>query len=161
MSSPYSRPRLNDRRPAAAAPSGAAAPAPAGRTVADALADANPAASAHVVRIRYRLDQRTLGYHTLTAYSADGRQLWLAADHDADRLRRAALIAYIRGAYPHVDWRKDHDIHLNSGRVYSSPLPEEDGYLPDVDGGVFGGGPAVLLADAEPTPAPVAAGAAA
>lgn len=140
------------------APTPGAAPAN-DRTLGDALADANPAASATVVRIRYRLGRNTRGYHDLTAYSADGRPLWLHSDHDTDQLRRAALIAYLRGTYPHVNWTRDHDVHLVTGRVYSSPLPEDDGYLPDLDG-CFGGGPAVLLA-AAPVPTPVTTGAAA
>lgn len=135
--SPFSRPRLNDRRPAAAS-SGAAAPA--GPTLAEALAE-QPA----VLRIRYRRYSNGRGYHDLTGYAADGRLLlWLDRDDDTDKLRKTALIAYVRASYPHVDWTRDHDVHLDGGHVYSTPLAEHDGYLPELDG-TFGGSAPVYL----------------
>lgn len=137
------RSRFAPKQPAAA-PSGAA---PAGPTLGDALADNHPA----VLRIRYRRYANGRGYHDLSAYSADGRLIWLDRDDDTDKLRRTAAIAYVRATFPDVDWTRDHDVHLDDWRVYSTPLAEEDGYLPDVDG-TFGGGPAVYLAAAPAPP---------
>lgn len=116
------------------APKTTAAPitgaAPAGPTLAEALADTDMA----MIRIRCRHDQRGIRYHDLTAYSAAYRRIWFdVADRDADLAIRAELITMVFNAWPAIDWTRDHQILLATGTVTAAPESWEEGFLPEDD----------------------------
>lgn len=100
-------------------------------TVADALADT----TAVLLRIRYCRDRNGRPYHRLDAYTAGFREIRFDELNAAnDALRRTALIAYVRGTYPDVDWTRDWDVDLTTRCVHRAPDAWETGALPEEDG---------------------------
>lgn len=100
-------------------------------TVADALADT----TAVLLRIRYCRDRNGRPYHRLDAYIAGFRAIRFDELNAAnDALRRTALIAYVRGTYPDVDWTRDWDVDLTTRCVHRAPDAWETGALPEEDG---------------------------
>lgn len=98
-----------------------------------------------VVRIQLKYTRYDRPYHAITAYDAKYRSL----DLDLDAVHAIDLL--IRGGRPDIDWRFDHDWHLDTGILRRSPDVGDLGIIP-ADDHTFGGSPPVFLVDAKPKP---------
>jgi hypothetical protein len=118
-------------------------------TLADALADREIA----LIRIRCRADRSFRRYHDLTAFTASFRRLWFhPTDFNADHTARTELAAMVFTAWPTVDWTRDHQIVVATGKIQSAPEAWDNGFVPE-DALAFGGGAAVYLAARTAVPA--------
>lgn len=130
-------------------PTGAhAAPArPAGRTLAEALAD--PIA---VLRIRVQYDQANRPRWVVDAWTAHFEPVAL------DTAAQQRLLEQWRQRFPALNYWRSHQIDVRGPRVVvgASPEPHEDGYIPS-DQRTFGGYRQPVLADRWTPPLPWAA----
>ena len=88
------------------------------RTLGQALAERTPA----WFRISIQYSRGGSRVYTLQAWTADYRGC------DA-----GTTWQQLRAAHPDIDWWRDHDIDAVTGRVYATPEPHEDGFLPEKD----------------------------
>lgn len=107
-----------------------------------------------VVRLQLRYTRYDRPYRAVVAYDAQFRSLDLTQDA-AD-----AIDQLIRGIRSDIDWRQDHDWHLDTGMLRRSPDIAHLGSIPEHDR-TFGGGAPVFLIDAAPASATDARGSAA
>jgi len=96
-----------------------------------------------VIRLRNRLDRAERPYQQITGYTARYTEVRL----DARQQGAVAELLYQRRI--DLDWRKDHDYHLDTAMWRHSPEPHEDGYIPETDH-QFGGTAPVFLPAAAP-----------
>lgn len=98
-----------------------------------------------MVRLQQQWTRYDRPYRHVVAYNARFQEVGL--DQDAIE----AIDALIRGNRPDIDWWKDHDWHLDTGRLRRSPLVGERGGIPQEDR-TFGGSDPLFLIDAAPAP---------
>lgn len=98
-----------------------------------------------VVRLQLKYTRYDRPYRDVAVFNAKFWQLGL--DRDAVDI----IDLLIRGGRPDIDWRHDHDWHLDTGMLRRSPGVTDNGYIPEEDR-MFGGTAPVFLVDAAPAP---------
>lgn len=107
-------------------------------TIATAIRAAadNPAIT--VVRLQLKYTRHHRPYRHVQAWTA---KFWnLGLDRDAIDV----IDLLIRSSHPDIDWRFDHDWHLDTGMLRCSPRVVDNGYIPE-DDKTFGGGAPLFL----------------
>lgn len=102
------------------------------RMLAAAIRAAADSETLSVVRIQHRYDRANRPYWRVLGYTLGFEELYLDAD------AQEAISNYMRALRPDIAWQADHDVHLDTGMLRRSPLPEEPGFDPEGDG-TFGG----------------------
>jgi hypothetical protein len=99
-------------------------------TLEDAITNRNIA----VIRIRYHHNRNGNAYHRLDAWTPDHYRIWFNPyDHNEDDAVRDDMAETLMAEYPHIDWTRDHDIHLADGAIHGSPQAWEHGFIPEDD----------------------------
>lgn len=93
-----------------------------------------------VVRLQLLYTRYDRPYRHVVAYNAKYQSIGL----DPDAITAIDLL--IRGGRPNIDWRQDHDWHLDTGILRRTPRLGELGGIPQ-DDQTFGGTEPVFLAD--------------
>lgn len=99
-----------------------------------------------VVRLQLLWTRHHRPYRNVIAYNATHQRVHL------DRDAADVIDMLIRGSRKDIDWRQDHDWHLDTGMLRRSPGIAELGGIPE-DDRTFGGSAPVFLVDASPKPA--------
>jgi len=123
-------------------------------TIAAAIRAAADDPDIAVVRLQLLYTPHHRPYRHVVAYDAQFQ--WHGLTRDAIE----AIDLLIRSMRPDIDWRQDHDWHLDTGILRRSPDIAHLGSIPESDR-TFGGSDPVFLIDAAPAPAADARGSAA
>jgi len=123
-------------------------------TIAAAIRAAADDPGIAVVRLQLLYTRHDRPYRHVVAYDAQFQ--WHGLTRDAIE----AIDLLIRSMRPDIDWRQDHDWHLDTGMLRHSPDIAHLGSIPETDR-TFGGTAPVFLIDAAPAAVAEARGSAA